>query len=526
LLPNEKRIVFTLKLIVQMNKALIFTLVLTFQFCFSQDVDSLYTKVDSIQVATDSVIFSEYSNRIINDKAISKSLYTLDAIENKQYKKLRIVHIGDSHIQADIMTDYMRQNLQKKFGNAGLGFAFPYKMAKTNGSYLAKLTSDISFDNYRNVKPVDTLPVGLSGIAIYTDKKDFSIELNVKDDYKFNSIRIITPNNQNSFFVANTFEVKNEIIQTEVPKEIPKKITGYTTRKINKTINHKIKKGEVLSIIANKYDVSVSEIKKANHLKSDNINYGKTLKIPTIVTQRIPIEEPDTNDIASIEYEIVTKEVVTKKFLTLNQISYPMSHDYYSQTAMDKIFIIPNSDYTAFALNGIILENDKPGVIYSSIGVNGAKCSDFNKYDMFFQQLSALEPNLIVISFGTNESFDKLDNDVFIERLNQLIDNIRLFNYETEILVTTPQPSQFGRKNKNYLVEQYTKSIIDQAEIKNYAVWDMYNDLGGAKEVNTNYRNGLITSDKVHYTYKGYKKQADDFYEALMQTYQFYKSAK
>jgi hypothetical protein len=54
----------------------------------------------------------------------------------------------------------------------------------------------------------------------------------------------------------------------------------------------------------------------------------------------------------------------------------------------------------------------------------------------------------------------------------------------------------------------------------------MYNDLGGAKDVNTNYRNGLITSDKVHYTYKGYKKQADDFYEALMQTYQFYKSAK
>lgn len=509
-----------------MNKYLVFIMVLVSQFCFSQETDSLDVEVDSIYISQDSLIFGEYTNRILNDKAISKSLQALDALSNKQNKKLRIVHIGDSHIQADILTDYMRQNLQSKFGNAGLGFAFPYKMAKTNGSLLAKLSSDISFENYRNVKPLDTLPVGLSGIAFYTNKKDFSIELNVRDDYKFNSIRIITPNNQNSFFVANTFEVKNEIIQTEVPKEVPKKITGYTTKKTNKTINHKIKKGEVLSIIANKYDISVSQIKKANNLKSDKINYGKTLKIPTVVTERIPIEEPDTNDVASVEYEIITKEVTTKKFQPLSQMSFPMSHDYYNQVAMDKIFIIPNTEYNEFALNGIVLENDKPGVVYSAIGVNGAKCSDFSKYDAFFQQLPALEPNLIVISFGTNESFDKLENDVFIERLNQLIDNIRLFNYDAEILVTTPQPSQFGRRYKNHLVEQYAKSIIDQAEIKNYAVWDMYNDLGGAKNVNSNYRNGLITSDKVHYTYKGYKKQADDFFEALMQSLEYYKSAK
>ena len=62
---------------------------------------------------------------------------------------------------------------------------------------------------------------------------------------------------------------------------------GFTTKKTNKTINHKIKKGEVLSIIANKYDVSVSQIKKANNLQSDYINYGKTLKIPTVVS--VPI---------------------------------------------------------------------------------------------------------------------------------------------------------------------------------------------------------------------------------------------
>ncbi len=496
------------------------------RFCFSQETDSLYIETDSVYVASDSVIFPEYANRIINDKAIAKSLQRLDAIENKQSKKLRVVHIGDSHIQADVMTDYIRQNFQNKFGNAGLGFTFPYKMAGTNGMTYAKMSSATSFSNYRNIKPLDSLPVGLSGIALYTNSKDFSIELKVNEKYKFNSIRLVTPNNVNSLFVSNSFETKTEIIQTEVPKELPKKITGYTTKKTTKVITYKIKNGDVLSRIAEKYDVRVSDIKKLNRLKSDRINSGKTLKIPITVVEKIAIEAPDTNDVASVAYEIVTKEVTRKEFVLLDQISQPISHDYYSKIPLSEIFIVPNTTYDEFALNGIILENDQSGVIYSSIGVNGAKCSDFNKYNLFFEQLPALEPNLIVISFGTNESFEKLDKDTFMERLNQLIDSIRIFNFDAEIIVTTPQPSQFGRRHKNYLVEQYTKSIIDQAEIKNYAVWDMYNDLGGAKTVNANYRNGLITSDKVHYTHKGYKKQADDFFEAFMQSYEFYKSAK
>jgi LysM repeat protein/lysophospholipase L1-like esterase len=509
-----------------MNKLGFFLLLMMAQVCISQETDTITMVVDSVFVETDSVAIEIYSNKIINQKAIEHSFEKLDAIEQKQYRKLRIVHIGDSHIQADIETNYLREHFQNKFGNAGLGFAFPYKMAGTNGSLLSKMTSDISFENYRNIKPLDTLPVGLSGIAFYTKKKDFSIELKVKDEFKFNSIRIVTPKNTNSFFVANTFEVVNEVIETEVPKVIPKKITGYKTKTINKTINHKIKSGEVLSKIAHKYNVSVSQIKKANGLKSDRINMGKTLKIPTTVIEKIAIEEPDTNDIASLETEIITKEVTKKQFSILDQIEYPFSYDYYNPIPMDQIFLVPNSSFSDFALNGVVLEKDQPGVIYSAIGVNGAKCSDFNKYSLFFEQLPALEPDLFIISFGTNESFDKLETTDFINRLNELIDNIRLFNQNAEILVTTPQPSQFGRKYKNHLVEEYAKSIIDQAEIKNYAVWDMYHDLGGASKVNSNYRAGLITSDKVHYTFKGYKKQADDFFEALMQTYEYYKSAK
>jgi membrane-bound lytic murein transglycosylase D len=50
---------------------------------------------------------------------------------------------------------------------------------------------------------------------------------------------------------------------------------------VSKTKYHKVKRGESLGLIANKYNVSVSEIKKWNHLRSNTITTGKSLKIVT-----------------------------------------------------------------------------------------------------------------------------------------------------------------------------------------------------------------------------------------------------
>lgn len=44
---------------------------------------------------------------------------------------------------------------------------------------------------------------------------------------------------------------------------------------------HKVKSGDTLSVIARKYHTSISTIKRINHLKSDVIQIGQILKIPT-----------------------------------------------------------------------------------------------------------------------------------------------------------------------------------------------------------------------------------------------------
>ncbi|WP_428231251.1 GDSL-type esterase/lipase family protein [Flavobacterium sp.] len=437
-------------------------------------------KVD--KAAVDS--FSE--DRIYNAKVLERFFLKLKENESHSSQKINMVHIGDSHIQSDLMTNEIRKNLQQKLGNAGRGLVFPYQLAKTNGSYNERFYSNRSWESYRNIHPFKSHPVGLSGIALWRDNDGFAIELNIKDaDYKFNSIRIITPQNQNMFDLALSSQTKT--IQS-------------TERKI---ITYKIKKGEAISTIADKYHISIADIKRENHLKSNNIRAGRTLKILTNETR--------------------PKNITSSEFVPLNIESDSFSHYYHSEKALDKIFLIPNKEASKYELNGIVLEKDNPGVLYNSIGVNGAKFSDYNKYPLFFVQLKALHPDLLIFSLGTNESYDHMEASAYIAELRQFIKNIKDQNIDAPIIVMTPPPSLLKGRRPNVYVQDYAKHIIETAKTDGFAVWDLYDEFGGMDGIRNLKSSGLIGPDWVHYSKKGYEKQGDLFSEAFLKAYDNFK---
>ena len=57
--------------------------------------------------------------------------------------------------------------------------------------------------------------------------------------------------------------------------------TKTIMKEVSKTTFHKVKSGDNLSDIADKYNVAMSELKKWNHLKSNQVQIGKSLKIIT-----------------------------------------------------------------------------------------------------------------------------------------------------------------------------------------------------------------------------------------------------
>lgn len=470
-----------------MKNSLRFIILLLTSFGFAQEVDTTLVVIDSTVI--DSVELKFDKNSLQNTSALVAFYERLYQLEQTKSGKLNVVHIGDSHIQADLFTAQMRNKMQATFGNAGFGFTFPYSVAKTNNSAPIRFSATGNFQSVRNLYADVLKPVGLSGIALESTSADFSIQMEVKDSrYQFTHINVITPQNTRSFAVS--LVQKNTVITTKVPKRV----------------THKIKSGEVLGGIADKYNVSLKALKKANGLKNDMIRDGKILTIPSTKTQP----------------KLITKTT----FVPIELSETVLTHEYASEQPLDKITLIPNPNSNAFALNGLILSNDAPGIIYSGIGVNGAKCSDYNKFPLFFEQLPALQPDLIIISLGTNESFDKQSDDVYFNQLDQMIAAVKAKVPMATLLVTTPPPSVLHRKYTNTFIANYALKIKENAHAKGYAVWDLFEVFGGNNKIFNNAAKGLMARDKVHYSKTGYEKQADLFFEAFLQSYETYKATK
>jgi len=470
------------------NKLLLFFCLL---LCFvaSAQTDSTEVEIDSVFINMAGIDTTEIvtgDNIITNTSAMKLFFQKMYQLDQEKKGRVNIVHIGDSHIQADLMTGYIRKKLQERFGNAGCGFTFPHSLARTNGGHYVRFNSNASWQARKNISlPEDGMNVGLSGIALKT-RENFVIELNVRDSsYDFNTIRVITPKNKPAFDLATSS--KTIVLESKVPKKII----------------HKIKSGEVLGSIADKYDVSITQLKKLNKLKNDNIRAGRTLKIPTNQMQK--------------------REVKRSEFIPLGLTADALSNNYHSDTQLDKIYLLPAKGYNEYTLSGIVLEKDDSGVVYHSIGVNGAKCSDYNKYPLFFEQLPALKPDLVIISLGTNESFDKMAGVAYKDQLNLFIANVRAKNPDAAILVMTPAPSLFKRKYPNTFVADYAKKTMIQETEKDYATWDLYSEMGGLFSVNRNAAKGLMSGDKVHYSKAGYEKQGAMFSEAFMKAYDNFK---
>lgn len=423
-----------------------------------------------------------YPRGIQNTDRLASFFTKLKGLQNSQKGKVNIVHIGDSHIQGDVMTAVCRNNLQKSFGNAGRGLVFPYTLANTNGSPDVRFSSNVKWLNHRNILPLNGSPVGLSGIALTSKSKSLRLSMQVKNkDFFFTTLKVITPHNE------SLFERAGEIEKTVTIKTVPKKIV------------HTIKKGETLSVIAAHYNVSTAQIKKENKLSSTKITAGKKLKIPTTQTSE--------------------KSVVSNHYHSALFEKQSTCHFFESEKPLDRFVFLPNKEKSLYALNGVVLENNASGILYHNIGVNGAKYSDYNKYPLFFEQLKALQPDLIIVSLGTNESYGKITPLDYLRQVQEFLLKVRTQNPEADVLIVTPPPSFLPHHRLNTFVDEYAKSLVSYAALGHYAVWDLFQTLGGMHGVSKIYGKGLMSPDRVHYTTNGYQLQGNMLSNVLLNAF-------
>ena len=171
-------------------------------------------------------------NHLINDSALNGFYKKLDELQKGERDKVVVVHIGDSHIQADYFSGTMRELLQRKFGNAGRGLVFPYRAAKTNEPKNFSTSTNVTWEAKRNVFPKIPLPIGVSGITIRTFDSSAYLGFNMQDadslNYAFNKIKVfhykapdafdmsVTDENQTNLAFINSRITTPDFFTTEV----------------------------------------------------------------------------------------------------------------------------------------------------------------------------------------------------------------------------------------------------------------------------------------------------------------------
>lgn len=97
--------------------------------------------------------------------------------------KFQLVHIGDSHIQPDIMTAQVRNRMQDRWGNGGRGLIPAFFLAKTNEPTDYVLKSSTRVKDYSRLMGRNwTTDMGMTGVAVRFDTAYTELYLRAKVD--------------------------------------------------------------------------------------------------------------------------------------------------------------------------------------------------------------------------------------------------------------------------------------------------------------------------------------------------------
>jgi lysophospholipase L1-like esterase len=402
------------------NLFLSFLIILCFNVVQAQD--SLFIRKNYPFVKLD-------KNTIENDSiSLNYFFQKLDSLQKKLIKKVVVLQIGDSHLQADYFPGKTRVRLQQAFGNAGRGLVTPYKIAKTNEPDNYKSWSNKIWRAKRVAIEKDTLPVGLSGLTLFQNEPGTQLKIKISNqenlNYGFNKI---------------------SVLQDSRKPHLPIAFCDSLSCKM-----------------------AVLEPKQQSTNQIETIHLGQTYHETTLI-----FEAADSS--AENPYSL---------------------------------------------LYGFIFENSDSGILYHTVGINGAEFRHYAKQENFVQQTQWVKPDLIIFSMGTNEAFSPaFKKEDFLVQIDSLVSSIKKINPHSSILFTTPGDAMRRVKYKNPRNKIAGKTIIDYATEKNYAYWNLFEIMGGYGSIQKWYAKKLTAKDKLHLNRRGYELQGELFAKALIKAY-------
>lgn len=177
-----------------------------------------------------------------------------------------------------------------------------------------------------------------------------------------------------------------------------------------------------------------------------------------------------------------------------------------------------------FVITGIMPDNDEPGIVYNSIGVNGASVPSYLQCKNFEKDLSLIKPDLAIFAIGINDaSTSDFTDSLFCANYDSLIHQIRKVNPECALLFITNNDSYKRKYRRTYIVNK--NGLVAQTAFYRLAnkwdggLYDLFKIMGGLKSMAEWQEMGLAQRDKIHFTRLGYEIIGKMFFDAFLEYY-------
>ena len=163
--------------------------------------------------------------------------------------------------------------------------------------------------------------------------------------------------------------------------------------------------------------------------------------------------------------------------------------------------------------------NTKPttGITYHKFGVAGSTLDQFlNNTVLFQEQLICINPELLIVSLGTNDSYiDSLNVPRISNQLSIFVDQIHKNLPNTSIIFTTAPDTKYQNRRPQRITE-INNIIRKQVMIDpRLILWDLNHIMGGDNSMEEWCKRLYVNSDSLHFNPRGYRLQGELFMHAF-----------
>lgn len=396
-----------------------------FQTCSAVQSQNENPPQSKFQVTLDTsiapVIHLEYNFIQFYSRKALDNFYT--AWNSTGEKKLSVVHLGDSHLQADYYPGQIRKNLQSLHGDGGRGTCFPYSAAATYSSneYKSEHTGEWEWGKSLRLPP--KVPLGVIGMAVRTSKagNGFTLTFDNPVPNTYDRLRIYCKKQHNSFDLSVDFGDGNPV----------------------------------------------------------------TVAIDSSSTDSLPYYE----------------------------IKMPVMGNVLKATTVQA-----NDFENEFEFYGFTMEcSADKGAVVHNCGVGGAMYRSILYEALFPQQLPTLEPDVVIVDFGTNDYL--YDDSIKPDLDTQIVQTIRIIREacpNASIILTSAQDMNWRKMNLEK-GEDFSDLIHRIAREQDCGMFDWY-WISGGRTAMSRFMDKGYANDWIHLSPKGYRLKGDLLTDAMLKT--------